>query len=226
MVLRNEVLGENGNKVIYKTYNSETDRYGMYKECPDVVLYLFESYIHIFPFLSSSKAAAITENEEFVWISSNLEELPMEVEDRYMCEALTIQDSQCNCTQYDEYLECESYILGTISNSYRFRKVSEEPGIITYEYYTNCYTYRIKMHEGDTIASRVMDYVWDRNDVVNRLKIIIETYETQYVELEKNMYVCVMDSVCEEFATTLLTPYFVTIAIIDVVIPIEFSGKV
>jgi hypothetical protein len=217
VILRNEVLGKCDNKIIYKTYDSKTDRYGLYKETPEGVTSLLENYIHIFPY-QGNKAAAITGYEEYVWISSDLEENPMADEDRWLCEASVIQDSKCNCIDTDSYIDCELCIFGRIHNSYRFKKVDEKPGLTVFEYNTNCYTYRIKAYEGDSFISMVVDYVWDRADIISRLKIIVETYETQKVELENNLYVCVQDNLCEEYPTTLLTPYYITIDIIDVVI--------
>jgi hypothetical protein len=218
VILRKEVLGECGDKVIYKTYDNETDKYGLHKETPEGVTSLSENYIHIFPY-QDNKAAAITVDEEYVWINSDLEESAMAIEDKWLCEALVIQDSVCNCLTVDNYLECDLCVFGNIANSYRFRKVDEQPGMVEYEYYANCYTYRIKMYEGDMFMSRVVDYVWDRDDIITRLKIIIETYETQKVQLEDNLYVCVLDSVSNEFPTTLLTSFFITIDLIDVIVP-------
>jgi hypothetical protein len=216
-ILRNEVVGACEEKVIYKTYDSEKNQYGLCKETPDGTTSLSEKYIHIFPF-TDNKAPAITEAEEYVWISSDLEEIPMSIEDRWLCEALVIQDSICNCLIIDTCKDCDLCSLGVISNSYRFRKVEENPGLDVFEYYTNRYTYRIKAYEGDSFMSRVVDYVWSRDNIENRLKIIVETFETQKVELEDNLYVCVLDHVGNEFATTLLTPYFITIDVIDVVV--------
>ncbi|MEJ8803419.1 hypothetical protein [Pontibacter sp. H249] len=217
VILRNEVLGACGKKVIYKTYDTEKDHYGLYKETPDGTTSLSENYIHIFPF-KDNKAAAITEDEDYVWISPNLEEIPMEEEDKWFCEAMVILDSVCNCVTIDTCIDCDLCALGVIPNNYRFRRVDEQSGLVVYEYHTNCYTYRIKVYEGDSFMSRVVDYVWDSSDIISRLKIIVETFETQKVKLEDNLYVCVLDSVCDVYPTTLLTPYFITIDIIDVVI--------
>jgi hypothetical protein len=82
VILRNEVLGECGDKVIYKTSDSETDRYVLYRVTPEGVTSLDENYIHKFPF-KGKKTPAITRDEEYVWISSNLEENPMAIDEVY-----------------------------------------------------------------------------------------------------------------------------------------------
>jgi hypothetical protein len=102
VVLRNEVLGECGDKVIYKTYDIETDRYVLYRVTPERVTSLDENYIHTFLF-QGKKTPAITRGEEYVWISSDLEESPMAIEDIWLCEAFIVQDSKCNCIATDSY---------------------------------------------------------------------------------------------------------------------------
>ncbi|KAA3436745.1 hypothetical protein [Rufibacter hautae] len=76
-VLFKELLYKQEMVVVYKTYDSDNQLYGLYMPSEDCGKCLDATYTQIFPFAKNGQAAAITENGEYVWVGLDFNESKM-----------------------------------------------------------------------------------------------------------------------------------------------------
>ncbi|GAB3533112.1 hypothetical protein GCM10027443_17980 [Pontibacter brevis] len=217
-VLKNELLYKAGEIEIYKTYNKEEDSYGLYWTSPDGYRRSEYHYTLIHPF-ENQRAAALrfVGGIEWVWmwIDTDLNESEMDDLSRVIWEVLRVGDSRCNCNGTDEMFGCDLCVLGKIENSYNFKTIFNDAfqKVFTYDTEEVCYTIKLTVCEDN--QSMTFDYMWEQEEVENRVKGIINTYEEQIYELEEHLMVCVVIH-CEDSPAVRLVPCTVSIDIVSV----------
>ncbi|PVY35661.1 hypothetical protein [Pontibacter virosus] len=211
-ILKNELLFKEADVEIYKTYNKEEDTYGLYWTSPNGYKRSDYHYTLIHPY-EQQKAAALRCVADvewmWVWIDTDLNETRMDELNSVIWQNLRVSDSKCDCETFEEMVECELCILGKIPNSYNFKKILDYETHVAYTYDTEQGFYTITLIISEEIQNMNFDYIWKKEELEERLKGIIDTYEEQIFELDSYLRVCVTESL-EDSPATRLTYYDVT----------------
>lgn len=195
-VLKNELLYKEGDVEIYKTYNKEEDSYGLYWKSSDGYRRSEYHYTLIHPFQNQRTAALrFVGGVEWVWvwIDPDMNETRMDDLDRVIWECYRVKNSTCNCMPDGNFMECDLCVMGEIFNSYNFKKILDYATQTVYTYDTEQGYYTISLAVSDEIQNMNFDYIWEKEEVEERLKGIIDTYEEQVFELESYLRVCVVE---------------------------------
>ncbi|MBF8963001.1 hypothetical protein I0P70_07080 [Pontibacter sp. FD36] len=213
-ILKNELLYTDDNQVeIYLTYNKDKNAYGLYRQSSEGSKKLDAGYVFIHPY-EDERAAALRQTGDFVWIDTQLNETKMDTLDRVIVEALKVKNSTCNCIPHGNFFECDLCLGGVIFNHYNFKLLHADKGLILYEYDTQESTYHIRLTEWEEFISHKVNYVWEKEEVAQELRWIIDTYEQQYVELEDQFLICVLER-SEDSLSVRLIPYSVSIEMVS-----------
>lgn len=217
-ILKNELLYKEGDVEIYKTYNKEEDSYGLYWTSPDGYRRSDYHYVIIHPY-EQQKAAALRlvggVEWMWVWIDTDLKEERMSDLDRVIWECYRIKNSICNCMSEGNFMECDLCVMGEIFNSYNFKKILDYATQTVYTYDTEQGYYTIALIISDEIQNMNFDYVWEQEELEERIKGIIDTFEEQIFELEPYLRVCVMGRL-EDSTATRLTFYDISFTVVKV----------
>ncbi|PVY43158.1 hypothetical protein [Pontibacter virosus] len=215
-ILKNELLYKEGDVEIYKTYNKEEDSYGLYWTSTDGYRRSEYQYTLIHPY-EHQKAAALRLvggiEWMWVWVDPDLNETKMDELSLLIWQDLRVSDSLCNCNSFEEMAECEMCVMGKIPNSYNFKKILDYETHVAYTYDTEQGYYTISLAISDEIHNMNFDYVWKKEELEDRLKGIIDTYEEQIFELESYLRVCVTESL-EDSPTVRLTFFDVSFTVV------------
>ncbi len=215
-VLNNEVLykSEDGKTIIYKTYSQEMRRYGMLKDGKKGSRFADTTYRHIFPF-QDDRAAAITSDNQYVWVDTDLQESEMDELDVILVEVTQIEGSRCNCQDKVEELGCDLCEGGVIFNELNWRQVESKGQRLLFEYDSDYSTFNIVLTASATFANLMVDEVWEEVELYRNIRLYINNHKEELLQSPKFLHVCVL-SRSIQFSGVKLTPCSLSVELISV----------
>lgn len=215
-ILENEVLyrNEDTHTTIYKTYCNGLKRYGLLWEAKGKSRFADTTYKHIFPY-QDERAAAITDNNKYVWIDTELQESDMEELDKVLWECDLTRNSKCNCLGKLTEFDCELCGgSGEIFNQLNWRRLDNRGSRMMFEYDSDYSTYSIIITPSGAFKSTMVDDVWEEAELESNIRLFVDNHKEQLLGLPLSLHICVLrrDS---RFAGVRLMPYSISVELIN-----------